>query len=228
MHLELKNIRKTYPATSADSEPLTVLRGVTLDIPSGEFVVLTGPSGSGKSTLLHLLGGLDTADSGTFCADGLNLETFGDTELARYRSEKVGIVFQFFNLLSHLTVWDNVLMPFFLKPSSVRLPLKDAQDRAQTLLERVGLSARRSHRAHDLSGGEMQRTALCRALLLKPSLVLADEPTGNLDSRSGEEVLGLLREFAKEEKATTVLITHDERLARPTDRRVRLADGKIL
>jgi putative ABC transport system ATP-binding protein len=216
MQVRLEGVSKSYG-------DLPVLTSVDLTIAPGEFVALLGPSGSGKSTLLHVIGGLDRADSGRVGVGGRDLQSLSDAELARYRNGEVGVVFQFFNLFPSLTVLDNVSIPGVLR----RLPADEIRRRALDLLDRVGLRALAAKRANELSGGELQRVALCRALSLRPPLLLADEPTGNLDSANGERVMGLLSGLAREQGATVVMVTHDEALAARASRTVRLKDGRV-
>jgi len=183
-----------------------------------------GPSGSGKSTLLYLLGALDVPTSGSIVIDGTEISSAGDAELSRFRRERLGFVFQFFNLLPTLTALENVLLPGLLAGR----PRDELAPRARELMELVGLGARADHRPDELSGGEMQRVAVARALLIRPALLLADEPTGNLDSKAGTEVLRLIREATRQAGVTVVMVTHDPGAASSGDRVVRLADGKVV
>ncbi|MEO8430198.1 MAG: ABC transporter ATP-binding protein [Acidobacteriota bacterium] len=203
------------------AEPVVALRDVDLDVASGEFLGVLGPSGGGKSTLLHLLGGIDRATSGTVAVGGTELGGLGEKALTLYRRRDVGMVFQFFNLLPHLTVVENVELPRLLDGKD------DAAERARTLLERVGLAHRGRAHPYELSGGEMQRVAIARALVTGARLLLADEPTGNLDSRNGEQVLSLLDEIRRERGVTLVLATHSEAAARHADRRIEIRDGSV-
>ena len=198
------------------------LRGVSLDVPSGQFVAVMGPSGSGKSTLLHLLAGLDSPTAGTVAIDGRELTKMSDRELTRLRRDRVGFVFQAFNLLPQLTAKENILLPLSLAGRKV--------DGAHVgaVVERVGLSDRLDHRPSQLSGGQQQRVAIARALVSQPSVLFADEPTGNLDSASGGEVLALLREAVDALGQTIVMVTHDPRAAATADRVVLLADGRLV
>jgi putative ABC transport system ATP-binding protein len=197
------------------------LRNVNIRIERGEFVAITGPSGSGKSTLMHLLGGLDRPDSGDVVLEGRALSGLSDKELAALRRRRLGFVLQFFNLLPTLTAEENVAFPLLLDG------VPDSLARAQESLESVGLRGRTTHRPAQLSGGEQQRVALARALVTQPALVLADEPTGNLDSLTGEEILQVLRDTA-DRGQTIVLVTHDLKAASYADRIVRLVDGEIV
>ena len=208
---------KTY--VQGDEE-IHALRGVDLSIASGEFLAITGASGSGKSTLLHILGGLDRPDAGEVSVEGDLLSKLGDEELALLRRRRLGFVLQFFNLLPTLTAEENAAFPLLLDGAD------DALDRARASLERVGLSARSSHRPSQLSGGEQQRVALARALVTEPAVVLADEPTGNLDSRTGMEILELLRSTA-DAGQTIVMVTHDSKSAAFADRTIGLVDGRL-
>ncbi len=199
------------------------LNDVTLDIADKDFVAITGPSGCGKSTLMHLLGGLDTPSDGEIYVGGLPLHSAGERELTTYRRRDLGIVFQFFNLLPTMTVLENVSLPLLLAgqgPSQTRA-------QASELLELVGMMPRAGHFVHQLSGGEMQRTAIARALIHRPRLLLADEPTGNLDSAGAERVLDVLRTIASQALTTLVVVTHSEEVARTANRRIRLKDGRL-
>ena len=198
------------------------LRGVSCRIPSGSFTFIVGPSGSGKSTLLYLIGALDEPTSGEISVEGRRLSTLSNPERDEYRRTQVGFVFQSFNLLSNLTAVENVLVPFL--PRGVP---PDLRRQAVELLRRVGLGERLEHRPNQLSGGEQQRVAIARALLKQPRLVLADEPTGELDSQSGAEVFGYLRRLHRERQTTVVVVTHDQRYIEPDDRVIRLRDGRI-
>jgi putative ABC transport system ATP-binding protein len=200
------------------------LAGVSLRVPRGQFLSVMGPSGSGKSTLLNLLGALDVPSGGQLRIDGRELSRMGDEELSRFRRERLGFIFQFFNLLPTLTALENVMLPGLLAGG----PQAKLRARAVELLETVGLGGRTHHRPDELSGGEMQRVAVARALLSEPAVLLADEPTGNLDSRTGVEVLRLLREATRVRGLTVVMVTHDLNAAAVGDRILRLADGRIV
>ena len=210
-------LRKVY----AGAEPVVALDGVDLVVPSGQLLALVGESGSGKSTLLHLVGGIDRPTSGQIRVAGRSVGELTERELVLYRRREVGMVFQFFNLLPHLTVLENVALPRHLDGED------DAGERAARLLERVGLSRRGRAHPYELSGGEMQRVAIARALVTGASLLLADEPTGNLDSRNGNEVLSLLDEIRRERGVTVLLATHSPAAAARADRVVALRDGRI-
>jgi putative ABC transport system ATP-binding protein len=194
-----------------------------MDIAQGSFAVIMGPSGSGKSTLLHLIGGLDRPSSGDLLVDGRLIGQMADDQVTLFRRNKIGFVFQFFNLLPTLTALENVALPLVLDGRSK----SEAENQAQALLKQVGLEQRKRHLPEELSGGEIQRVAMARALAFNPPLLLADEPTGNLDSNNGNAVLSLLRQITKEEGCTVVMVTHSEEAARYGDRRIYLRDGRI-
>ena len=215
--VECSGIVKTY-VQGADT--VRALRGVDLTVQPGEFLAVTGASGSGKSTLLHILGGLDRADQGEVRLEGAAISSLNDEELALVRRRRLGFVLQFFNLLPTLDAAENAAFPLLLDG------VPDALDQAMQSLEKVGLGPRRSHRPSQLSGGEQQRVALARALVTHPAVVFADEPTGNLDSSTGEEILKLLRATA-DEGQTIIMVTHDERSASFADRSIRLQDGVL-
>ncbi|MGZ3424812.1 MAG: ABC transporter ATP-binding protein [Polyangiales bacterium] len=212
--ITLTDVKKSYGAIEA-------LRGVTLNIADGERVAIIGPSGSGKSTLLQMIGALDVPTSGTVTIAGSDLSKLDDDALTRLRRDKIGFVFQFFNLLPTLSALENVMLPALLGGGS----RKKIEERAVMLLKEVGLSARLEHRPDQLSGGEMQRVAIARALIADPPLLLCDEPTGNLDTKTGEEVLGILEGAAG--KRTLVVVTHDLRVAERCARTIRLRDGVV-
>ena len=201
---------------------VVALDSVNLDVPAEEFLAVVGPSGGGKSTLLHLLGGVDRPTSGTVAVGGRDLGTFSDEELTLYRRRNSGIVFQFFNLLPHINVRENVELPRALDGAA------DASARAEELLDRVGLLHRAAAHPYELSGGEMQRVAIARALVTGARLLLADEPTGNLDSANSEQVLALLDEIRRERSVTVILATHWPDAARRADRILELRDGRIV
>ncbi|HET8952104.1 MAG TPA: ABC transporter ATP-binding protein [Solirubrobacteraceae bacterium] len=198
------------------------LRGVTLEVPAGQFTAVMGPSGSGKSTLMHLLAGLDTPSSGTVEIGGEDITSMNDKQLTRLRRKHIGFVFQQFNLLPTLTAEENVLLPLSI---SGRKP--DKAD-LEALIARVGLNERRRHRPSEMSGGQQQRVAIARALVSRPTVLFADEPTGNLDSASGSEILALLREAVELDGQTTLMVTHDAHAAAAADRVVFIADGRIV
>jgi putative ABC transport system ATP-binding protein len=198
------------------------LRGVTLDFPAGGFTAIMGPSGSGKSTLMHILAGLDRPTSGTVVIDGKDITKMDDGELTRLRRDRVGFVFQFFNLVPVLNAEENVLLPLSI---AGRRPERQWVDQ---LMETVGIADRATHRPAELSGGQQQRVAVARALVSRPAVIFADEPTGNLDSKTSDEVLQLLRRAVDEIGETVVMVTHDHRAASYADRRVELVDGLVV
>ena len=217
--IELQQVHRHY---AMSGQTVRALAGVDLRIDAGEFVAVTGPSGSGKSSLLNILGCLDHPSSGRYLVEGRDVATLDDEASSDIRNRRIGFVFQSFHLLPRLTVLENVLLPLRFH----REPPAEAPERARELLERVGLGARGGHRPGELSGGQMQRAAIARALLLRPALLLADEPTGNLDSKSAADVLGLIDEVHKGGQ-TVVLVTHDRDVAAHAPREVALRDGRI-
>ncbi|MGH7828036.1 MAG: ABC transporter ATP-binding protein [Candidatus Binatia bacterium] len=214
------DVRKIY--RQGENE-ITVLDCLSLDVPEGQFAVVMGPSGSGKSTLLHLIGGLDRPTAGDVLVGGRVISQMADDEVTLFRRTKVGFVFQFFNLLPSLTAWENVSLPFVLDGKSKA----EADRKAAILLEKVGLSARSRHLPEEMSGGEVQRVAIARALAFDPPVLLADEPTGNLDSKTGESILRLLRQINQETHCTVVMVTHSKEAAEYGDRTIHLRDGRI-
>ncbi len=214
------DVRKVY--RQGDNE-ITALAGVSLEIPRGAFAVIMGPSGSGKSTLLQLMGGLDRPSSGDVLVDGRLIGQMADDEVTLFRRTRVGFVFQFFNLLPTLTALENVTLPFVLDGRSKA----EADRRAAVLLAKVGLEKRRDHLPEEMSGGEIQRVAIARALAFNPPLVLADEPTGNLDSKTGQTILSLLRQINREDQCTVVMVTHNQEAASYGDRTILVRDGRI-
>jgi putative ABC transport system ATP-binding protein len=217
--IEALDVHKTYDRGGA---AVQALRGASLTVGAGEFCSIMGPSGSGKSTLLHVLGGLDHATEGIVRVDGVDLASLSDDDLTRFRRRHLGFVFQFFNLLPSMTAWENAALPAMLDGQR----LSKLKPRAVELLERVGLGDRVNHRPAQLSGGQLQRVALARALMADPAVLLADEPTGNLDSESGRAVLTLLR-TCSEEGLTVVMVTHDANAARVGHRVIDLRDGVV-
>jgi ABC-type lipoprotein export system ATPase subunit len=202
---------------------LEVLRAVDLDVARGEFLALRGASGAGKSTLLHLIGGLDSPNAGEIFFDGQNLAAFSESELTHFRNRRVGFVFQAYHLLPELTALENVCLPARV----ARISAATAEKRGRELLSRAGLGERTDHKPFELSGGEQQRVAIARALVNEPELLLADEPTGNLDSRTGGEIIELLKNLHVEKHMTLVIATHDAKVAAHAQRAIELADGHI-
>lgn len=203
-------------------DEVRALDHANLQIDKGEFVSVIGPSGSGKSTLMNIIGCLDVADSGLYILDGQPIEQYSERELAHIRNHKIGFVFQGFNLLSKMTAEENVELPLIYQG----VPYSERKQRVQEALERVGLSGRRKHKPTELSGGQQQRVAIARAIVTKPSLLLADEPTGNLDSRTGDEIIALFHELHGLGN-TIVLITHDDKVAQQANRRIHILDGHV-
>jgi len=219
--IELRNLDKEYDLGLVK---LRVLNGINLKVKKSEVVAIMGPSGSGKSTMLHMLGCLDRPTRGKVIIDGVDVSRLGDDELAKIRREKIGFVFQFFYLIPSLTALKNVELPLtFVKGTA-----KDKEVRAKELLKMVGLENRMNHRPSQMSGGESQRVAIARALANNPQIILADEPTGNLDSKSGKEVIEILVKLNKEKGVTLILVTHDSSIARHAERVINLKDGNII
>jgi lipoprotein-releasing system ATP-binding protein len=218
--LTAKGLHKTY---MLGQRSLEVLRGVDIELQRGEFLALRGASGAGKSTLLHLLGGLDTPNQGDILLAGRSLATLGRRELARLRSKEVGFIFQAYYLLPELDALENVCLPARM----ARTPAAEAEARGRELLSRVGLGERLEHKPYELSGGEQQRVAIARAMINQPYLILADEPTGNLDSHTGEEIIDLLCALRDEKQTTLIMATHDARVAGRAPKVVELVDGQI-
>lgn len=217
--IQVDNLRRQYGQGEAR---VVALNDVSLTIDQGAFVAVMGSSGSGKSTLLHLLGGVDKPDAGRVIIDGTDLYTLSETELTVFRRRRIGLIYQFFNLVPELTVEENILLPQLLDGKA------GDKQQLEELLAATGLSDRRRHLPSQLSGGQQQRVAIARALVNRPALVLADEPTGNLDTRNGHEVMQLLRLANRDMGQTLVLITHDERIARQANRVLTIEDGRIV
>ena len=217
--IEMKHVSKIY---SIGGEEVRALDDASLTICEGEFVAIIGPSGSGKSTLMNIMGCLDVADSGEYLLDGQAIEKYSDDELAKIRNRKIGFVFQSFNLLTRMTAFENVALPLIYQGVGTA----ERKRRAMESLAKVGLEKRAKHRPAELSGGQQQRVAVARALAAQPSLILADEPTGNLDSRTGDEIMRLFCEL-NESGITIVLITHSEKVAAQAKRRIRIMDGRV-
>ncbi|NQW17706.1 MAG: ABC transporter ATP-binding protein [Chloroflexi bacterium] len=218
--IELQNIKRHYVM---GGETVAALDGVDLTIDQGEMVAVMGPSGSGKSTMMNMLGCLDTPTSGRYLLDGIDVGTLSDDQLSRVRGRQIGFVFQGYNLLPRLTALGNVELPMKLNPSG-----RNRREAAMAALIRVGLADRASHRPSELSGGQQQRVAIARALVNEPSMILADEPTGNLDTASTGAIIELLQDLNHRDGITIVMVTHEEEVAAATRRAVRLLDGKIL
>ena len=217
--IRVRNVRKSYGEGRSSNQ---VLDGVSLDVAAGELVALVGASGSGKSTLLHIIGGLDRPDSGTVEIDGKELGSLTDRQLSRLRNERIGFIFQAFHLLDHLTVAENVALPAFFAPD-----VGDVRERAHEALERVSLGQLAERRPGVLSGGQKQRVAIARALFRRPTLLLCDEPTGNLDSETGREIIQFFQKLNREDGTTFLVVTHEERVSQAASRVVRIADGQI-
>lgn len=220
MLIHTENITKHYKVGNYVVE---ALRGITIDIDKGEYIAITGPSGSGKSTLMHVLGCLDTPTSGKYYFGGTDVTQLSDFELSRLRNKSIGFVFQTFNLLPRVTVMKNVELPLLYANVSSKL----REIKTEAILEKVGLSHRKHHRPNELSGGEMQRVAIARALINDPEVVFADEPTGNLDSKTGKEIMLLFNEISKDGN-TIILVTHDLTIANYARRQLKMFDGLII
>ncbi|HEV8658190.1 MAG TPA: ABC transporter ATP-binding protein [Thermoanaerobaculia bacterium] len=218
--IHLEGVTKIY---DAGENAVQALRGVDVEIDRGEFVAIIGPSGSGKSTLMHILGCLDSPTEGEYWLDGENVAELSARELARIRNQKIGFVFQTFNLLPRATVWKNVELPLLY----AGMRRDERRERALDALKRVGLDKRAKSRPNELSGGQRQRVAIARALVNNPSLILADEPTGNLDTKTGSEIITIFEELASNNQ-TIVLVTHDPAIASRTERRITIVDGLIV
>ena len=219
--IQLKNIHKTYKRSG---EEVKALRDISLRIQKTEFLAILGASGSGKSTLLNIIGALDFPDEGEVIIEGRSLSHMSDYELTLFRRRKVGYIFQFFNLFPHLTVWENIALPLLLDG----LPPRRIQGRIEEIIHAVGLSERVAHLPQALSGGEMQRVAIARALITTPEILLADEPTGNLDSHRGDIILNMIKDLSTKYKRAVILVTHNLKAASIADRIVKLQDGSIV
>lgn len=217
--LKAENLVKTY---GSGDTAVNALNGVSLEVKKGEFVAVVGQSGSGKSTLLHLLGAMDYPTSGSLTVDGQDVFALKGEALAEYRRRKVGFVFQFFNLLPVMTAKENIMIPLSLDGKTAD------KDYLNELAEAMGISERLDHYPHQLSGGQQQRVAIARAMITRPSVILADEPTGNLDSASGKEILALLKSTVRKYEQTLILITHDNSIAAEADRIITIKDGKLV
>jgi putative ABC transport system ATP-binding protein len=221
MLIEIASVSRTY---QRGDELVKAVDDITLTLGDENLVAVTGASGSGKSTLLHLIGGIDRPDAGSIKVDGEELSDKTDDQQSEYRRRKVSFIFQFFNLLPTLTAWENVAMPRVLDGSSMKVARTDACE----LLDLVRLGNRIDHKPSELSGGQMQRVAIARSLIMKPGVVLADEPTGNLDSESGRSVLELLRKIADTGESSVIMVTHDPAIAAEADREIVMRDGKVV
>ena len=216
--LEIKDLCKVY---GTGETKVDALKNGTFDVEQGEFVAIVGPSGSGKSTLLHILGGVDSPTSGEVIISGTDISKLDETKLAIFRRRQIGLIYQFYNLIPILNVEENMTLPILLDGK------KPDQALLSDLVEKLGLSSRLKHLPNQLSGGQQQRVSIGRALMNHPALLLADEPTGNLDSENSKEIVSLLRKFNKENKQTVIIITHDERIALSADRVITIEDGRI-
>lgn len=217
--IQIKNLTKIF----GDGVEIKALDGINLDIERGEFLAIIGPSGSGKSTLLNQIGILDTPTSGTILLDGVDVTKMSDKQRSKTRNKQLGFIFQYHHLLPDFNALENVMMPLLI--SGVKS--SKAREIARRVLDEVGLGDRMEHRPNQLSGGQNQRVAIARALVNKPSIVIGDEPTGNLDSKASENIYELLRKLNREHNQTFILVTHDERMAAKTDRIIRLVDGRV-
>ncbi len=217
--IDIKNVKKRY---EMGENTVYALNGINLHIEDDEFIAIVGPSGSGKSTLMNVIGCLDVADEGEYTIDGINIADYTEGQLSALRNKKIGFIFQQFNLLAKLTAYENVELPLIYQG----LPAKQRKIQTLEALEQVGLQERMHHRPNELSGGQQQRVAVARALATKPSLILADEPTGNLDSKTGREIMNMMKSLHRAGNAI-VLITHDNDVAKQAERRVHIVDGVI-
>jgi lipoprotein-releasing system ATP-binding protein len=218
--VSIRGLRKSF---QKDGAKVDILRGIDLDIARGEFITIMGPSGAGKSTFLHIVGSLDRPTEGEIIYDGQNIAAFSAQEESRFRNEKVSFVFQFYHLLQDFTVIENIMVPLWIK----RMKTAEAHAAAETFLEMMGLTHRRQHKPGELSGGEQQRVAIARALINRPELILADEPTGNLDRKTGREVLEYILKVHRQIGAALVLVTHDPEIGAAGTRRLKMVDGEF-
>jgi putative ABC transport system ATP-binding protein len=221
MSVQVENVEKVYKLGEI---PVQALRDVSLELQKGEFVAIMGPSGSGKTTLLNLIGVLDKPTKGKIYIDGRDITKLKEKELTKLRRSTVGYIFQFYNLIPVLSAFENVELPMLI----AGMPKEEREERAHNLLEKVGLAGRENHRPDELSGGEQQRVAIVRALANKPSVVLADEPTGDLDSKTGKEVMQALRDLSSNEGATVIVVTHDSMVADMASKIFEMRDGRII
>jgi len=213
--IELKSVNKSYGSQ-------TVLRGVNLSIKKGSFISIMGPSGSGKSTLLNIIGGMEKADSGVVIVNNNEISLFDEEELTYFRRENIGFIFQFFNLFTHLTVYENILIPLLISNRKVE------DEKIDEYLKMLGIFNKKESLSFQLSGGEQQRVAIARALIKNPAILLADEPTGSLDSETGENILSILKDINKRFETTILLVTHDANVAKIADINIKIKDGKII
>jgi putative ABC transport system ATP-binding protein len=222
--IELQNVQKKYRTSD---ETIEALKNISLTIQDGEFVAIVGPSGSGKSTLLHLIAGLDKTTEGEITVNGKNLKKLSDKEISQYRNKEIGLVFQEFHLQPHLTLLENVEIPLMFSSGKKR---KEAtiQKKAKELLELVDVGDRMNHRPSEISGGQKQRTCIAREIINKPQILLADEPTGNLDSITGKSIIDLLKKLHNKEKMTLIVVTHDRDIAQLADRIIEIKDGRLI
>lgn len=231
----MKQIEQTYGGFAVEGKHIVkdfrigdtrtrVLRDISLQVMRGEFVSIMGPSGSGKSTLLYILGGLDTPTSGHVLLDGLDISRFGDEKMSRIRRQKIGFVFQFYNLIPNLSVEENIMLPLLLDGKKTG----SCKEQLEQILEVAGLADRRRHTPRELSGGQQQRVAIARALIGKPAILFADEPTGNLDSRTGSGIMALLREINQDTGQTIIMVTHSPEAAKSSTRLIMVQDGVII
>ena len=219
--VELRDITKSFQIGNETTE---ILRGISLNINAGEYLGILGTSGSGKSTLMYIIGLLDTPTSGQVLFDGQDVSQLSDQTISKLRNQMIGFVFQQFNLINKLTVMENIMLPTIY--SRIKLPYKPL-DKTMELMERFGIAHRKNYHPNKISGGEQQRTAIARALIMNPKIILADEPTGNLDSKTGKEILDLIGELNQDLKVTIIVVTHDPLVAKRTHHQIHIHDGKI-
>jgi len=223
--IRAENVHKIYKDTKKE---LHVLKGIDLEVRKDEIVAVVGPSGAGKSTLLHILGGIDSPSSGKVFLDAADFYALDDIKRARFRNEKIGFVFQFYHLLPEFNALENTMLPALIRNQRPENRNQKIRDKAEGLLKEVGLGKRMHHRPNELSGGEQQRVAIARALINNPKLLLCDEPTGNLDSKMGDEILRILFELNKKNNMAIIIVTHDKEIAKRSDRVVEMRDGRVV